>query len=220
MFNKSKYTTWYFNLIYSRKIRILDANYYEKHHIIPKSLGGSDEPTNLVRLTAREHFLAHWLLTKMCVDGKHKRKMSNALNKMRRNNSRRRNVIWSKWQYEIMRKAASDAQKGKTFSKQHRQRLSESLKGIKKTEEQIEKQRRSLIESGNAAGANNGMYGKKQTQQTKDKIGAKIKGTKCWINNNSTSKLVNSPTVLENGWNYGRYFSDEHKAKISAAKLT
>ena len=39
--------------------------YTEIHHIIPRSLGGSDEESNLVKLTAREHFICHYLLTKM-----------------------------------------------------------------------------------------------------------------------------------------------------------
>lgn len=39
--------------------------YYEKHHIVPKCMGGSDEPENLVFLTAKEHFVAHHLLSKM-----------------------------------------------------------------------------------------------------------------------------------------------------------
>jgi hypothetical protein len=39
--------------------------YSEKHHIIPKSLGGSDAPENIVRLSAREHYICHLLLTKI-----------------------------------------------------------------------------------------------------------------------------------------------------------
>jgi hypothetical protein len=39
--------------------------YFEKHHILPRGMGGKDEVSNLVRLTAREHFLAHWLLFKI-----------------------------------------------------------------------------------------------------------------------------------------------------------
>jgi len=41
-----------------------DGNYYERHHIVPRSLGGSNDDDNLVLLTAREHFLAHYLLWK------------------------------------------------------------------------------------------------------------------------------------------------------------
>ena len=36
--------------------------YYEEHHIKPKWLGGEDKKYNLVLLTAREHYLAHYLL--------------------------------------------------------------------------------------------------------------------------------------------------------------
>jgi hypothetical protein len=36
--------------------------YYESHHIIPKCMGGTNSKNNLVLLTAREHFLIHWLL--------------------------------------------------------------------------------------------------------------------------------------------------------------
>ena len=57
------YQKHYDNLIQTRLFRILDINiYYEKHHIIPKSMGGSNTKENLVPLTAREHFIAYWLL--------------------------------------------------------------------------------------------------------------------------------------------------------------
>jgi hypothetical protein len=39
--------------------------YYEKHHIVPRCMGGSDEKDNLTALTFREHYIAHWLLSKM-----------------------------------------------------------------------------------------------------------------------------------------------------------
>ena len=39
--------------------------YTEDHHIVPSCLSGPDEPDNLVRLTAREHFIAHRLLSKI-----------------------------------------------------------------------------------------------------------------------------------------------------------
>ena len=38
--------------------------YMEKHHIIPKCMGGKDDNDNLVLLTAREHYICHWLLAK------------------------------------------------------------------------------------------------------------------------------------------------------------
>lgn len=38
---------------------------YERHHIFPKSLGGDNSDTNLIYLTGRQHFFAHWLLFKI-----------------------------------------------------------------------------------------------------------------------------------------------------------
>lgn len=57
------------------KNRITDE-YTERHHIIPRSLGGLNDDENIVRLTAREHFIAHRLLAKMFpTDKKAKAKM-------------------------------------------------------------------------------------------------------------------------------------------------
>ena len=60
------YKKIYDKIIENRKLNpIGKAEYGEKHHIIPRSLGGSDDSENLVRLTAREHFICHALLAEM-----------------------------------------------------------------------------------------------------------------------------------------------------------
>ena len=38
---------------------------YEKHHIIPRCMGGTDDSENITVLTYREHYIAHWLLCKI-----------------------------------------------------------------------------------------------------------------------------------------------------------
>jgi hypothetical protein len=82
IFIDNKYTHWYNSIVKSALARnFTDNTYIEKHHIIPKSLGGSDNSDNLVNLTAREHFVCHRLLTKM-TEGIHKRKMFYAQNMM------------------------------------------------------------------------------------------------------------------------------------------
>jgi hypothetical protein len=48
-----------------------DFVYYERHHILPRSLGGSDGFENLVLLTGFEHFVVHWLLVKMAKSQRH-----------------------------------------------------------------------------------------------------------------------------------------------------
>jgi len=56
----------YDRLIDRAKDRLLNIDVYvEKHHIKPKCLGGSDKNSNIVTLTAREHFIAHQLLLKI-----------------------------------------------------------------------------------------------------------------------------------------------------------
>ena len=73
MYLLNKYTTWYNNIIQRARSRILKPP-YEKHHVIPRSLGGNNLNENIVKLTAHEHFVCHLLLTKM-VEGKNKEKM-------------------------------------------------------------------------------------------------------------------------------------------------
>ena len=80
MFINNKYTKWYNDIIRRSFGRTL-TDYTEKHHIIPRCLGGTDTG-NIAILTAKEHFICHYLLTKM-VDNTQKKKMFNALNKMR-----------------------------------------------------------------------------------------------------------------------------------------
>jgi predicted HNH restriction endonuclease len=75
MFIKNKYSKWYFSIVHRAMSRNFDKlGYIEKHHIIPKSLGGNNDATNLVCLTAKEHFICHLLLPKM-TSGDQKRKM-------------------------------------------------------------------------------------------------------------------------------------------------
>lgn len=58
------YKKHYDKLIERSKARILEG-YVEKHHILPKCLGGTDDRENLAILTPEEHFLAHQLLIKI-----------------------------------------------------------------------------------------------------------------------------------------------------------
>lgn len=85
MFNSSKYTKKYFIIIENAKNKKRKkgcGDYYESHHIYPRSVGGNDEKENLVLLTAKEHFVVHHLLTKMCDDVKNHEKMIHAFWRM------------------------------------------------------------------------------------------------------------------------------------------
>lgn len=81
MFIQNKYYKWYFNIIEYRKNNPYIDGYSEKHHVIPKSMGGSNEKKNIVNLTAREHFICHMLLFRM-TEGVYKVKMAYAIRLM------------------------------------------------------------------------------------------------------------------------------------------
>ena len=59
--NYSEYMDYVKSLKREKDVEI----YYETHHILPRSLGGDDSDENLVLLTYREHYLAHFLLWKI-----------------------------------------------------------------------------------------------------------------------------------------------------------
>jgi len=62
----SVYWRRYIKFIQSRSNRIVPTNsIIEIHHIIPKCAGGDNSATNLIELTVREHFIAHWMLSKV-----------------------------------------------------------------------------------------------------------------------------------------------------------
>lgn len=64
IFNNNKYTKWYYKIVDAARSREI-TGYFEKHRIIPGCMGGKYVDGNVVKLTAREHFICHLLLTKM-----------------------------------------------------------------------------------------------------------------------------------------------------------
>ncbi len=77
MFKDGWHLKAYQQIIEKAKARDLDG-YVERHHVVPRSLGGTDDPGNIVRLTAREHFTCHRLLVRM-TEGTSRSKMLRAL---------------------------------------------------------------------------------------------------------------------------------------------
>ena len=139
MFLINKYTEWYYSIINLAKSRTVVSVYTEKHHIIPKSLGGDNSNDNLVKLTAREHIICHRLLVKM-TQGDGRRKMSHALWAMsnQRNEFQQRYKVKSST-YEILKiqnarllserfKGKIGIHTGKKFSDETKQKMSESAK--------------------------------------------------------------------------------------------
>ena len=107
----------------------------ERHHIIHKACGGSNEQSNLVNLTAREHFIAHHLLVKIYADTEYSGAMALAMKFLCDNHSD--NKCTAKvYQYirESTAKHMSELRKGKPLSEKNCLGISKALTGRKRTE--------------------------------------------------------------------------------------
>jgi hypothetical protein len=125
-FLENKYTRWYYIIINNAKNRNFDG-YVEKHHIIPRSLNGTDDNNNIVRLTAREHFVCHLLLTKM-VAGQHQQLMKFAVGKFVQSAPWQQRIFTS-WEYKKIRETISHARTGKKHSIESRIKMSARAQG-------------------------------------------------------------------------------------------
>lgn len=138
------YKKIYDQIIERANNRVLNG-YKEKHHIIPRCLGGGDEKSNIAELTAREHFLCHWLLHEIYPEDKKLLWAFNMMCTVKDRNQMRytpssRIVEYAKIKY------------------------ANSLIGTKQSEEAKEKNRISN------SGVNNPFFGKKHSEETKSKM--------------------------------------------------
>jgi len=161
----TRHERWYNSLMNKAKYRILNC-YTEKHHIIPKSMGGSNDKTNLVKLTAREHYIAHLLLTKF-TQGDCRKKMIRAFVCLRnwKNKNRKGDYHFNSRLYNKLRneyaEIARENSTNKEFSLERRKNISKALTGKKLSPEHIEAIRKAK---------------KNISQETKDKISKANKG--------------------------------------------
>jgi hypothetical protein len=144
--------------------------YYEAHHIIPTCLGGIGKcsqwktHTNIILLTAREHFLCHWLLHEIHPDNF---KLFFAFRQMSimKNRKQLRYVPSSKI-IEYARIKASEFLKNRKFSESHKKKLSIANTGKKRTEEQLVKMKEVMI--GRFSGKKHHFYNKKRPELSGD----------------------------------------------------
>jgi hypothetical protein len=126
--------------------KLLDG-YFERHHIIPKCMNGTNNKDNLVLLTAREHYLCHWLLWKA---NKENYKLFYAYHIM----TTVKSFKLSSKQFEIIkyvqRNVMSVLKKGKKFSATHKENI-----------------KRNHFDCSNC---NNSFFGKIHSEESRDKI--------------------------------------------------
>lgn len=182
MFNTSKYTQWYYHIINhaTGQQRTDPGSYYERHHIIPKSMGGTNAKNNLVTLTAREHYVCHLLLPKMCIDSKHKAKMVYAYMRLSSaKNQYRKGYAYTGRLYELMRDRYVRSISGDNCY----------MYGVPKSQETREKIGATRRHKGLSAGKNNPMFGQTHTEQARLSMSA-TKRKKYSEDPNTTSKFT------------------------------
>jgi hypothetical protein len=136
------------------------GTYFEGHHIIPKAKGGTGTSSkglnhpNIVLLTAREHFLAHWLLWRIYKD----RSSALAFHKMMSTNDHQTRTKSSRG-YEEARLAFSETNKGNQYGRGQIKVISEE-----------QKRKQSEIMRGRYSGESNPFYGKKHSVETVNKL--------------------------------------------------
>jgi hypothetical protein len=122
---------------------------YERHHIIPKCMGGKGKNTqwrthpNIVVLTPREHYLAHVLLCEIYPEVS---RLKFALWAMSNQLGENRKYKISSRQYERVRESYLKLVKGVAKTKEHKEKISKANKG-KKREKFTESHRANISKS-------------------------------------------------------------------------
>ena len=204
------YLKIYCNLIRKAEDRTPPEGYTEKHHIFPKSIFGKNN--RIVVLTAREHYIAHALLEKICIQryGIHHQKTKKMITAFWCMNSQKyRNEYLNSYLYEKSRerhsRVISEIQTGRIVSEETRKKMGEWQKGKKLNEEMKKKLREANI-------------GKKMSDEVKKKISEKLKGriisedTKKKISEAQKGKIVSEETRKKLK---GKTHSEETKRKLS-----
>lgn len=187
--------------------------YHERHHIVPKCLGGINDEDNLIDLYAREHFEAHRLLAE---ENPENVSLVYAYGCMAwANNDNQERYRVTPEEYEHARINLSNSLKGKPKSKEHRENLSKSKKGKPLSEEVKTKLSESLkgriFTEEHKSKISKSLQGREFTEEHKNNISKGKKGKPA-----SEAQLAAIKIVAEK--NKGRKHSEESKAKISASQ--
>lgn len=169
--------------------------YTEIHHIVPKSFGGSDDSENLLKMTAREHFIIHRLLAKIYP----KTGMVHAVWKMSCVGKERYKVTSRTYSY-LREQHAYRVSNDKESSK----KKSDTMKGRKQTPEHSAKRAESRKKNGEW-----------HSEETKEKIGKSNMGKRGpWAGKTLPKEAVEKRNKArhENG-NYS--WTEEQKRRAS-----
>jgi len=161
------YSKIYNNLILKRQNTAINEGYFETHHIVPKCAGGTNNKSNLIRLTPREHYIAHLLLYKMSEYIKYKCKLSYAIQCMNNFDVSNENIRSFSKNYSLVKTIFSKemsikmtGEKNPFYNKKHSDESKLKMRGPRPQ----------------VSGSNNSMYNKNHTEESKLKMSINSKG--------------------------------------------
>jgi hypothetical protein len=218
------YLKTYCNLIrkaeqrgYTKKKAKEQEMYVEGHHTFPVSIFGKNK--RIVYLTAREHYIAHALLERICIQryGKEhwkSKKMMYAFWSLNRKNSR--NNYLNSYLYEQSKLNFSELMKKESIflTENNPSKTSESREKMKNqmtkfllslSKEEYKEIYSDRIEKTKImfSGEGNPFYNKTHTQEVKDFLGELSRGTKWWNNGKENRHCKECPSK---GWVPGMYY--------------
>lgn len=188
------------NILETRGRFACGEEYHERHHIVPKCMGGSNDEENLIDLFAREHFVAHMLLA---LEHPEEHRLVYAWNMMCNSKNGQYEITAEEYEqlriefskaisgegnpmYGIHRFGVDNPMYGKSCSQETKDKISNKMKDIYKVPE------------------NNPMYDKHHSQETKNKISDKLKDI--YINKKDHPM-------------YGKHHTKEAKEKMRKSKI-
>jgi len=202
-------------IIDKAKHRVL-KNYTETHHILPKCLGGTDSPDNLVKLTAREHFIIHKVLCILYPNESKLHWASFMMANCRGNNSQHRRYRIGSREYQRLKENVSHSkesiEKIRIANIGNKYRL-----GTTHTDETKDKI------SEKAKGRPSPRKGKKLSEETKLKLSMSAKERPCRKHTDETKQKMSSTWDKKKAEGYesplkGKPRTEETKRKISKSK--
>jgi hypothetical protein len=231
------YLKIYCNLIRKAENRTPPEGYTEKHHTFPKSIFGNNN--RIVVLTAREHYIAHALLEKICIKryGLKDRKTIKMITAFWcMNNQNTKNEYFNSYLYESSKIRFIDSKRGVKMTESHRQKMSESNSGkiwwtdgiktkhSKKCPGEGWYKGRPNINVGRTVSEDTRRKiskknsGKKRTEEHKEKVIKELKTRRWWNNGVEDKHTAECPGEA---WVLGRLFtkhSEKYKTKEFSEK--
>jgi len=202
---------------YSRYLRFIDSlkgqvvvGYSEKHHVVPRSHGGSNKKDNLVALTPRQHFIAHRMLWK-AYGGSMARAffMMSATGKYGKVGSKTYAMVREEYSKQVVMQMTGKPAQGK-FDAEHRAKLSQAKLGKKNSPEHNEKVRQARL-------------GKPLSEETKQRISQAKKGISTRGSGWTVSAEVRQNMALAQtgalNHRFGKTHSMETRKKMSQSHL-